>query len=90
MEPSAAHGSVAPPPDSTFKVIVLSPIEKVWLLPLKGREEVCGKVAQYLIGLGVCARCVFRLLKIKDIKFYREELPVCLSLLSTTHLSSQN
>lgn len=57
-------------------MVTLTPIQKVWLISLKGREEACGKVAHFLTGLGVCPRCIFRLLKIKDVKFYREDLQV--------------
>ena len=56
--------------------VTLTGIEKIWLLPLKGREEEAGKVSSHLIGLGVCVRCVFRVLKLKEIKFYREDLKV--------------
>lgn len=66
--PSAAEVSA--------NVITLTPMEKIWLMPLKGREESCGKVAKHVIGLGACPRCVFRLLKIKDIKLYREDREV--------------
>lgn len=59
--------------NATQTLVELTAIEKIWLFPLKGREEDCGKVTNHAIGLGVCPRCVFRLLKVKDIKFYRED-----------------
>lgn len=69
--------SIVPQPASVVQDgIVLTPIERIWLVPLKSREEACGKVAKHAIGLGACARCVFRLLKVKDVKFYREDRDV--------------
>lgn len=76
METSVTDVPSVKTDESVPAPIVLSNIDKLWLLPLKGREEVAGKVANYLIGSHVCARCVFRLLKIKEVKFYREDREV--------------
>ena len=71
-----ASEAPAPSVDPSPHLVALTPLQKMWLISLKGREEACGKVAHFLIGLGVCPRCVFRLLKMKEVKFYREDVAV--------------
>lgn len=57
-------------------IINLDPIERVIMAPFKGREILSGKIAKYLRSLFLCPRCTFRLLKITEIKFYREDIDV--------------
>jgi hypothetical protein len=57
-------------------LITLTGMDRIWLTPLKGKEVAAGKIANHLIRIGACPRCIFRLLKVKDIKFYREAVEV--------------
>lgn len=62
--------------NGSVTTITLTPLEKIWLQPLRSKEEALGKIVRHIIRLGLCARCVFRVLKITDIKFYRDDLSV--------------
>lgn len=75
MDSSEAVPAPSVPNDADL-TIKLTPIEKIWLVPFRGREESCGRVVEHGMKLGVCVRCIFRLLKVTDFKFYREDREV--------------
>ena len=54
-----------------------SATERNLLAVLKGKEMEGGQVAVHLLGLGLCLRCIFRMLLVREVRFYREDPEVC-------------